>query len=148
MRGGSASLSLRLHLPLEPLNVDLDALLAGHLLGHLKGEAVGVPQPKDDFSRQVLCPFQRLRQKGIAVFVNLLEALLLQLQDRQHEIPVISELWIRLAHLFDRRLGYLAEERVFETQVPPMPYGPPDHPSKDVSAPLVARNYAVGDEKR
>jgi len=143
-------LPLLLHGALEPLEVGLEAALAGQQGGQVGRESVGVVEEEDLVPRDppgARVPFRRLLEAGQALGEGGAEALLFELQRHPHRRRRVAELGVGVPHHLHDEARQLGQEGTVEAEPVPLhrraPQDPPDH----VAATLVAREDPLGERE-
>ena len=150
LAGVAGALALGLHLDVEALLVDLDALLCADLAGELVGEAVGVVQGEGDGTGEGVSLLQALEgvfQEALAVGQGLAEALLLRQQGLGDERLVLDDLRVLLAHGADDLLEELAQEGLVDALDVAVAHGAAQQAAQHIAAALVGGQDAVADHE-
>ena len=138
------------HGSVEAGRVDGAVQRAQGVLRQVQREAIGVVQLERHLARQGgggRQPGHFLIQQLQAAFQRLLEAGLLQLQGFLDQALGARQLRVSETHLADERRHEAPHQRLLAAHQFGMAHGAAHDPAQHVAAPLVRRQYAVGDEE-
>ena len=150
---GASALLLLVHQAVEAGDIDVDRMIAQHVLGQIEREAVGVVELERDFARQrMAAALLDAREFGVDQFEPAIERLAearFFLRDHLGGLRGgLFDLRIRVAHRLDHARMRRREERAMDSEVAAVASGAPDDPAQHVFAIGVAGRDAVGDEER
>ena len=142
--------ALPLHRGVEPRGIDRPALSAQDVLRQIEGEAVGVIELERDLAGQRLLVAELRRllfEQAQTAAQHALEPRLLVAKRLGDQRARPAELGIGLAHLALQRGHQLPQQRLVAPHHMRVAHGAPHDAAEDVSAALVRRQDAIGDQK-
>jgi hypothetical protein len=151
LAGGARLLLLLRHRRIESGDIDPHPTLATDVGRQVERETEGVVQPERGPPVEDAAVGQRREfavEDAHAMLDGLEEAHLLLPQNLDDTRLLAEQLGIGAAHLGDQVGHQAMEERGARAELVTMPDGAADDPPQDVTAPLVARDHAIGDQER
>src|SRR5208282_758167 len=148
----AAALALLIHQAVELRRVDLDRVVAQHVLGEIEREAIGVVELESDFAGKISAagPAQVrlfLFDQFEAAIQRLAETRFLLRNDLPDLCRILMQFRIGIAHRLDDPLMGYREERTMDAQMAAVTRGAPDDAAQDVLAIGIAGVDAFGNQE-